>query len=134
MNYVYKAVERIPRQLDEGVVYHSEKFELGALLCACGCGHRVDLLVPDSHRITSNNGFANIHPSISVLDAACKSHYCVTAGGVLWLASFSGEQAREVMQRQIARHVEADMRHTWRDWLRDRGRRAIRWVLHLLGR
>jgi hypothetical protein len=38
-------------ELSAGVVYHNEEFELGTMLCACGCGHRVDLLVPDRHQV-----------------------------------------------------------------------------------
>ena len=40
MRYELRRVDRIPRELEPGIVYHSEEYELGALLCACGCGHR----------------------------------------------------------------------------------------------
>ncbi len=66
MNFVYQAVERIPKQLKSGVIYHTEEFEVAALLCACGCGHRVMLLVPDSHQISSEGGMATVRPSIAV--------------------------------------------------------------------
>jgi hypothetical protein len=105
MKYAYQAVERIPRPLSEGVVYHSEEFEVGALLCACGCGHRVSLLVPDSHQIFSEGGWATVTPSISVCDADCGSHYVITAGEVEWMPAFSNAAAASVMRRQIARHV-----------------------------
>jgi hypothetical protein len=78
------AVERIPKLLSDGVVYHNEEFQLAALLCACGCGHRITLLVPDSHQVSSDGGLATIRPSIAVCDAPCKSHYFVTAGKVEW--------------------------------------------------
>jgi len=108
MRYSYQAVDRIPKQLNPGVVYHSEEFEIGALLCACGCGHRVSLLVPDSHQITSVGGLATIHPSISVCDAPCKSHYFIRAGDVDWLPAFSSAMAAATMQQQIARHARRD--------------------------
>jgi hypothetical protein len=114
--YSYLAVDRIPRELSEGVVYHNKDFELGAMLCACGCGHRVDLLVPDSHQILSKNGLATIRPSIAVCDAPCKSHYIVTAGRVQWLAAFSAVHAKAVMQEQIARHASRDARRR-RSWV-----------------
>ena len=110
MRYVYQAVERIPKPLSNGVVYHSEEFEIGALLCACGCGHRVSLLVPDSHQITAEAGMATVRPSIAVCDAPCKSHYYISAGRVEWLPAFSDAMAESVMRGQIARHAVRDAR------------------------
>jgi hypothetical protein len=108
VRYVYQAVERIPKPLSNGVVYHSEEHEVGALLCACGCGHRVSLLVPDSHQIISEGGMATVRPSIAVCDAPCKSHYVISAGRVQWLPAFSDEMAASVMRHQISRHAVSD--------------------------
>lgn len=108
MTFSYQAVERIPKQLQRSVVYHSEEFEIAALLCACGCGHRVMLLVPDSHEVTSQKGMATVRPSIAVCDAPCKSHYFITAGRVEWLPAFSEAMASAVMRGQIARHASVD--------------------------
>jgi hypothetical protein len=108
VRYVYQAVERIPKVLSNGVVYHSEEFEIGALLCACGCGHRVSLLVPDSHQVTSEGGMATVRPSIAVCDAPCKSHYFISAGRVEWLPAYSDSTAARVMRGQIARHADGD--------------------------
>src|ERR1700685_3310933 len=113
MIYYYQAVERIPKLLSEGVVYHNEEFQLAALLCACGCGHRVTLLVPDSHQVSSEGGLATIRPSIAVCDAPCKSHYFVSAGKVEWLPAFTQAQASDLMRHQIARHTSHDRRPSW---------------------
>jgi hypothetical protein len=108
MKFRYQLVNRIPTQIEDGVVYHTKEFELAGLLCACGCGHRVTLLVPDSHQVWDEDGYATVRPSIGVFDAACKSHYIITAGAVQWLPAFTGAQASTIMQRQIARHVLHD--------------------------
>ena len=114
MQFRYQLVERVPKQLSNNVVYHSEEFEIGALLCACGCGHRVMLLVPDSHQIISHGGMATIRPSIAVCDAPCKSHYYISAGRVEWLPAFTDAIASAVMHGQIARHASLDAkRSTW---------------------
>lgn len=118
MTYVYQAVDRIPSELHEGIVYHTEEFELAALLCACGCGHRVTLLVPDSHQVWAEDGMATVRPSIGVFDAACKSHYVITAGQVYWLPAFSGAEASAIMHAQIARHLAQDTKpRSWVDRL-----------------
>lgn len=122
MIYSYLAVEHIPEQLHQGVVYHNEEFQLAALLCACGCGHRVTLLVPDSHQIFSNDGLATIRPSIAVCDAACKSHYYISGGRVEWLPAFTDAQAGFVMRSQIAHHVAVDLQR--RSWV-DRARAVL---------
>ncbi|UFW85071.1 hypothetical protein BjapCC829_34900 [Bradyrhizobium barranii] len=103
VRFTYQAVERLPKQIDYRVLYHSEEFEVAALSCACGCGHRVMLLMPDSHQVSSQDGMATVRPSISVCDAPCKSHYFISAGQVEWLPAFSTAQASNVMRMQIAR-------------------------------
>jgi len=108
MKYRYELVGRIPAPMREGVIYHTEEFELAGLLCACGCGHRITLLVPDSHQVWEEGGYATIRPSIGVFDAPCKSHYFINAGSVQWLPAFTGTQAAKIMQAQIARHVSRD--------------------------
>jgi hypothetical protein len=136
VTYTYQAVERIPKILSDGVVYHNEEFQLAALLCACGCGHRVTLLVPDSHQVSSEGGLATIRPSIAVCDAPCKSHYFVTAGRVEWLAAFTQVQASNVMRSQIARNASRDRRSTWIEswWAAlKRAAKRTRSLLRLLG-
>jgi hypothetical protein len=114
VSFIYEAVERIPKQLNSGVVYHTKEFEVAALLCACGCGHRVMLLVPDSHQVSSEDGMATVRPSIAVCDAPCKSHYFITAGRVEWLPAFSDAVATSVMRSQIVRHATLDAkRWSW---------------------
>lgn len=122
-------VERIPNHLSDGIVYHNAEFEIAALKCACGCGHRVTLLIPDSHRITSEGGFATIRPSIAVCDAPCKSHYFITAGEVEWLPAFTDARASFVMRSQIARHALHDTQQL--SWF-DRVRRALCGMIKLI--
>jgi hypothetical protein len=132
MIYYYQAVERIPKLLSDGVVYHNEEFQLAALLCACGCGHRITLLVPDSHQVSSKGGLATIRPSIAVCDAPCKSHYFVTAGKVEWLPAFTRAQASNLMRSQIARHASHDRRPSWIETSRAALKRAAKRIKSLL--
>ncbi len=134
MSFVYQAVERIPKQPSAGVVYHSKEFEVAALLCACGCGHRVMLLVPDSHQGTSEGGMATVRPSIAVCDAPCKSHYFITVGRVEWLPAFSDALAGSVMRGQIARHAAVDAkRRSWGSRVRAVVARAYNKLKSILG-
>jgi hypothetical protein len=133
VTFSYQAVERIPKQLANNVVYHSEEFELGALLCACGCGHRVMLLVPDSHQVTSKGGMATVRPSIAACDSPCKSHYFITAGEVEWLAPFTEYSAASVMRNQIARHVALETKQqSWSSRARAAIARAFSKLMSML--
>ena len=132
MIYRYLATDRMPKQLSEGVVYHNPEFEIGAMLCACGCGLRIDLLVPDSHQITSENGLATITPSILVCAGSCRSHYFITAGRVEWANAFTPAQASALMRRQIARHAMRDkLRRSWTERCRQIIRSASDWLKSL---
>jgi len=132
VTYTYQAVEHIPKILRDGVVYHNEEFQLAALLCACGCGHRITLLVPDSHRVSSEAGLATIRPSIAVCDAPCKSHYFVTAGKVRWMPAFTRKQASDLMCGQIARHASHDRRPSWIERSRAALKRAAERIRSIL--
>lgn len=135
MRFVYQAVERIPNQLKPETVYHSEEFELAGLLCACGCGHRVTLLVPDSHQVYCEGGLATIRPSIAVCDGPCKSHYFISAGQVEWLAAYSTETAKSLMQKQIFRHVANDAKSkSWLARLRSAARQLFDQIKSMFGR
>ncbi len=135
MRFVYQAVERIPKQLKPETVYHSEEFELAGLLCACGCGHRVTLLVPDSHQVYCEGGHATIRPSIAVCDGPCKSHYFISAGQVEWLAAYSTETAKSLMQKQIFRHVANDAKSkSWLARLRSAARQLFDQIKSMFGR
>lgn len=129
MKFRYKLVDRIPKQLQPGIVYHTEEFELAGLLCACGCGHRITLLVPDSHEVWDAGGYATVRPSIGVFDAQCKSHYVISAGDVQWLPAFTGAQAAKIMHSQIARHVARDAKPaSWWQMVKTAIVSLLRWL------
>jgi hypothetical protein len=105
--------------MGEAIVYHNEEFELAGLLCACGCGHRITLLVPDSHRVWNEDGYATISPSVGVMDAPCKSHFFIRRGNVEMLPAFTAAHASEIMRAQVARHVARDAKLVpWWVWAR----------------
>ncbi len=124
MTYRVEKVERLPAALDDCVLYVSEEYDLAALKCACGCGHRVTLLLGDGHTVEDVGGLADVWPSIGVWDAPCRSHFWLHNGSVLWAEQYSEAEIRTAMKHQVGRHLEGTRpRVAWRkrlvSWLRN---------------
>ncbi len=104
MKYRVELVDRLPAKAESGTVYVSREYQIAVLECACGCGHRITLLLDDGHRVEDVGGLANVWPSIGVWDAPCRSHFWIRNGRVQWASTFSEATIRTAMERQVARH------------------------------
>lgn len=107
---VYRIIqsERLPSHVGPFEFHYSRRFEMAALSCACGCGHRVMLNLLDQHHLTVEDGFPTVTPSILVSDAPCLSHFFIRRGSVKWAQQWSRQTVDQVMQFQVQRHVEKD--------------------------
>lgn len=78
--------ECIPKQIENGKLYYSEKYSIAIHLCACGCGeHTVTPINPSyGWEISIVGDKPTISPSIGKFRMACKSHYFVRNGKVEW--------------------------------------------------
>lgn len=96
-------VEFIPRELEAGVLYISDRFKTASHLCACGCGERVVTpLTPVDWRLRVAGGKVSLHPSIGNWNYACKSHYWIKNNEVIWAGSLSRHQIAKVQQQDLA--------------------------------
>lgn len=86
-------VEFIPEHLEEGVLYISQRYRTATHLCCCGCGEEVVTpLAPTDWSLQVVNGAATLHPSIGNWSFACRSHYWIRNGKVVWAASMSRQE------------------------------------------
>jgi hypothetical protein len=86
---------RIPKTLDDGVLYISEKFSTAAHNCCCGCGTKiVTPLKPGRWSMHNDNGFVSLNPSVGNWSSACQSHYWIEANQVHWAHGFTESQIR----------------------------------------
>lgn len=70
----------MPRVMEFGKLYHSERFSSMSHLCLCGCGVECYLPIgPEGWTLTVTNGKPTITPSI-LQRFECKSHYIITHG------------------------------------------------------
>ena len=111
LKYRMVYVDRIVPPLDAQTVYISEQFEVAALLCPCGCGHQINLLLGDGHRIEDRDGKPSISPSIGVWDSPCRSHFWIRNGEVAWAEEWSDDRINRAMINQTLRHSALETKH-----------------------
>lgn len=88
-----KEVEFIPKMLDAGILYVSERFNVAAHLCPCGCGTKiVTPLGPCEWSLKKEKGEPSLRPSIGNWQIPCRSHYLITDGKVKWSDLWTDEQ------------------------------------------
>jgi hypothetical protein len=96
-------VEFIPKLLEPGVLYVSEKYRTASHLCACGCGEKVVTpLSPADWHLSMDGGKVSLHPSIGNWNYACQSHYWIRRNGISWAGSMSKGQIKRVQARDFA--------------------------------
>lgn len=93
-------VEFIPEQLQEGVLYISDRFNTAVHLCCCGCGHEVVTpLSPADWKLRRMGRAVTLSPSIGNWSFACMSHYWIRNNRVVWAPSFTPQEIRSVQRR-----------------------------------
>lgn len=83
-------VEFIPRQLDEGIFYISERFKTASHLCPCGCRTKVVTpFSPVEWQLHRQGETVSLYPSIGNWNDACQSHYFIRRNRILWAGRMS---------------------------------------------
>lgn len=85
-------VERMPPDLEEGVLYVA--IETGTILhrCACGCGHEVNTpLGRTDWALTYDGETVSLWPSVGNWSFPCRSHYVIKRNGIEWAGAWSDE-------------------------------------------
>ena len=110
--------ERLPQTVGPGEFHYSRRFEMGALACACGCGHRIMLNLLDQHSLKIEDGLPTVSPSILAADSPCLSHFWLKRGRVVFAEKWSQVQVEKVMSAQLSRHLHSDRRARSLPWWR----------------
>jgi hypothetical protein len=86
-------VEFIPKNLEDGVLYVSRKFQTASHCCCCGCGTKiVTPLRETDYRLATNGNLVSLYPSIGNWNHPCQSHYWIKDGAVVWAAPMTKAQ------------------------------------------
>jgi hypothetical protein len=98
----------MPKELEPGILYVAEEFDVAGHLCACGCGNKVmtPLAVTEWSFDDTISG-PTLSPSIGSWQLPCKSHYWITGGHVRWAAEWTPERIER------GRRSEEERRHAY---------------------
>lgn len=94
-------VKQLPEQLEDGILYISEDFNLTAHKCCCGCGEDVyNKLSPVRWRLTkSSEGSVSLDPSVGNWKYPCHSHYWIRNNRVIDAGQMSSRAIEAVKRR-----------------------------------
>lgn len=103
-------VEFIPRELENGILYISERYRTASHKCPCGCGERVVTpLSPADWQLTREGNSVSLRPSIGNWNYPCRSHYWIRRNRIQWAPALTPLEIALVQQRDLAdkaRYVE----------------------------
>lgn len=95
MRFELKRVHYMPKDLEPGVLYVSDKFNTAAHLCACGCGAKIRTpLGPTEWSIQQTSSGPSLWPSVGNWQQPCQSHYVISGGEVQWSSKWSAAQIK----------------------------------------
>ncbi|WP_374090133.1 DUF6527 family protein [Methylomicrobium lacus] len=93
MKIKLQKVHYMPQQLEPGILYVSYEFGTAAHLCACGCGAKIRTpLGPTEWSIEETSEGPSLWPSVGNWQQACKSHYVISRGEILWADRWSDKR------------------------------------------
>jgi len=125
MKFELQHVHYMPTELKPGVLYVSEEFGIAIHLCACGCGSKIKTpLGPTEWSIKENKSGPTLRPSVGNWQEACRSHYWINRGNIIWAEKWTPEQIT------AGRHCEEQRRQAYYDSLGRKRGRVFRKLLH----
>lgn len=96
-------VDLAPREIEEGILYVSQKYKAAVHKCCCGCGEKVVTPLSPAHwQIRITNEAVTLHPSVGNWGMACKSHYWIKNNRVVWAGKFSDAKIEAARKRDSA--------------------------------
>ena len=105
-------VNRVPPQIEEGVLYICLDCDVVIHKCACGCGEKVVLPLAPEHWQLYYDGDATLSPSIGNYQYECKSHYFIRKNQVVWVDS----EEKHKKSKKKRKKKKSFLRHFCKHW------------------
>jgi hypothetical protein len=89
----HEIVEFIPKERETGVLYVSIPYATAVHDCFCGCATKVVTPIsPVGWQLTFDGENVSLWPSIGNWSFACRSHYFIKKGAVVWADDMSEDE------------------------------------------
>lgn len=99
-----KMVDQIPADPQAGILYVCEEYEIACHRCVCGCQNLVYTpLGPAEWEFIVENDRPTLLPSIGSWNLACRSHYWIRGGRIIWAADWSSQQVEAGRSSEMAK-------------------------------
>lgn len=100
----FHQLQYLPRELEAGVLYYSEEFNVVGHLCPCGCGNKVITPIGSMNwSITIEGDKPTLYPSLGNWQLPCRSHYWIIKGQIEWSNNWTDEEIQEGWQAEETR-------------------------------
>jgi len=100
-------VDFIPDNLEAGVLYVSITYATAIHACACGCGKEIVTPITLTDWTMSFDGDSvSLDPSIGNWSLACRSHYWIRRGQVVWAPTWSDQ---EIQSARMTNRVRKEL-------------------------
>lgn len=95
----HRYVEFIPKDLEEGVLYISNRFRTASHLCCCGCRQKVVTpLNPAQWHLIDHGHTISLSPSIGLGTLPCRSHYWIRHSKIDWWPAMTAAQTAKAQR------------------------------------
>jgi hypothetical protein len=99
----HRFVDKVPNEIEDGVIYVSIPFETVIHKCCCGCGNEVVTpLSPADWSLIFNGESISLDPSIGNWSFPCRSHYWLKENRAVWSSSWSELEIQEGRKKDQA--------------------------------
>ena len=96
-------VDIIPDQLEEGILYICDRYNIAIHQCCCGCGEEVVTpLTSADWSVRKEGKNVSLSPSIGNWSFACRSHYWIHRNQVIWAGAMTQKQIALVKAKDKA--------------------------------
>lgn len=117
-----RRVKTMPKDLRAGILYYAEEYGAAAHLCACGCGAKVRTPIDQTEwSIEEDEDGPSLYPSVGNWQKACRSHYFIRNGQILWCETWTESEI------EAGRQSECERRTTYFAKMEKRGRLSVFW-------
>lgn len=101
VNMHFEFVERVPKKMEEHVLYISLSFNMAMHLCPCGCCKEVATKIsPARWKLIYDGETVSLKPSVRNTGLPCQSHYFITRNQVEWAFDSVEENSKKPNKRK----------------------------------